>query len=503
MKLDHLLKNIDVRSTEGDLEVEVTGIRYDSRAVDRGAVFVAIRGQHSDGNDFVDEAVSRGAVGVVSENTGSGSVPWVQVESGRAALAALAAEYYQRPTGQLSLVGITGTNGKTTTAHLVESVLQSAGHPVAFFGTTQHRGPGFEKKTGLTTPEASDLEHMFRKAFDAGCRHGVMEVSSHAIQMRRVEQLAFDVVVFTNLSPEHLDFHGGIQEYFEVKKRLFTGLLGVPPPLAVVNRDDACFEELQHAGNAKVLSFGLTPDADVYPEEFDFGPNGLEAEFETPAGTIRLVSALTGRLNLYNVAAAVAVSLALDLPTESIVDGVRQLRSVPGRFEFVDRGQSFRLIVDYAHTDDALANVLAAARKITKGKLIVVFGAGGDRDPLKRPKMGEVVARQSDFAVLTSDNPRSEDPLRIIQMIEKGLTAAGGRYRCVPDRREAIRTAIECAGRQDTVVIAGKGHETHQIIGDRRVPFDDRVVAGELLDEWIRLLNSKGSTKGFGRSPEG
>lgn len=484
MKLDELLANIDVLSKAGDVGVDVTGVRYDSRMVEPGSVFVAIRGEEADGNDFVDEAVRRGAAAIVSEAVPRGSTPWVQVPSDRAALAALAAGYFARPTGQMSLVGITGTNGKTTTAHLVESIVKAAGHRVVVLGTTDHRGPGFELEAKLTTPESSDLEQVFRSAVDAGCRHGVMEVSSHSIELKRVEQLAFDVVAFTNLSREHLDFHGGIEDYFGVKQRLFQGLQGVPPPVAVLNRDDAFFDVLSESGNPTCLSFGMTSDADIFPKEFSLSRDGFTARFETPRGEINVRSALIGRLNLSNVAAAVGIGLALDLPTESIIDGVAALRSVPGRFEFVDHGQSFRVIVDYAHTDDALEKVLTAAREITEGNLILVFGAGGDRDSSKRQTMGAVAASNSDFAVLTSDNPRSEDPLGIIRMIEKGFTSNKGHaYTSVPDRREAIRIAIERAGNEDTVVIAGKGHERHQVVGDVRLPFDDRVVAGELLDE--------------------
>ncbi len=487
MKLDQLLANIDVLSRSGDGQVDVTGVQYDSRRVEPGFVFVAVRGERVDGNDFVDAALERGAAAIVSEAAPIGSAPWVRVRSDRRALAALAASYFGRPTDQLKLVGITGTNGKTTTAYLVESIVRAAGYPVARLGTTDHRGPGFRQGAKLTTPEAPDLEQMFRSTVDTGCGHAVMEVSSHAIALKRVEGLSFDVVAFTNLSAEHLDFHGGMEDYFSVKQRLFTGLQGVPPPAAVLNRDDRYFEALSESGNSTCLSFGMTSDADIFPKEFSFGWHGLTAEFETPRGVVDLKSELMGRLNLYNVAAAVGIGIALELPTLSIVDGVEALRNVPGRFEFVDHGQRFRVIVDYAHTGDALRKALTAAREITEGKLIVVFGAGGDRDSSKRREMGAVAASCSDFAVLTSDNPRSEDPLGIIGMIAKGFPAKGKRYTSVPDRREAIRLAIGRAEKRDTVVIAGKGHEAYQVVGDVQLPFDDRVVVGELLDE----LNSR------------
>ncbi len=483
MKLEQLLADIEVLSRSADGGIDVTGVRYDSRMVEPGSVFVAIRGERTDGNDFVDEALGRGGAVIVSEAAGTGAVPWVRVRSDRAALAALAAAYFDRPTDQLKLVGITGTNGKTTTAHLVESIVKAAGCPVASLGTTDHRGPGFGRAAKLTTPEAADLEEMFRATVDAGCGHAVMEVSSHAIELKRVERLSFDVVAFTNLSADHMDFHGGMDAYFGVKQRLFTGLVGAPPPAAVLNRDDRYFEALSTSGNSTCLSFGMNADADVYPGEFSFDWHGLTVEFRTPRGIIGLRSKLVGRLNLYNVAAAVGIGLALEMPTGAIVEGVEALRNVPGRFEFVDHGQSFRVIVDYAHTEDALEKALTSAREITTGKLIVVFGAGGDRDRSKRPMMGAVAARCSDFAVITSDNPRGEDPDEIIRMIEQGFPETGGQHASVTDRRAAIRFAIEGAQSQDTVVIAGKGHERYQIVGDDRLPFDDRVVVGELLDE--------------------
>jgi UDP-N-acetylmuramoyl-L-alanyl-D-glutamate--2,6-diaminopimelate ligase len=485
MKLHELLSGIDARSRSGNLQVEISGVRYDSRTVEPGSVFVAVRGQQVDGNRFIDEAVERGAVAIVSEASvpdSVGPVAWLQVDSDRRALAALASRFYARPTDRLTLVGITGTNGKTTTAHLVESVLQSAGHAVTLLGTFENRGPGFQQRAKLTTPESSDLEQIFRRAVDAGCRYAVMEVSSHSIELKRVEQLSFDVAAFTNLSAEHLDFHGRIEEYFGVKQRLFTGLLGTPPPLAVLNRDDACFEVLRESGNPKCLSFGMSPNADIYPKLFELSRPGFTVEFQTPRGPIVIASELTGRLNLYNVAAAVSIGMGLDLPSRAIVDGIGSVQNVPGRFEFVDRGQPFSLIVDYAHTPDALDKVLSSAREITEGKLIVVFGAGGDRDRSKRQEMGAIAACLSDFAVLTSDNPRSEDPTEIMRMIEKGFPRDSSRYMLVPDRREAIRAAIERASDLDTVVIAGKGHETYQIVGDLKLPFDDRAVARELLD---------------------
>ena len=400
-------------------------------------------------------------------------------------MAVLAGNFYAHPTREMCLVGVTGTNGKTTTAHLVESILVADGLETALFGTVDHRWPGHSEKARHTTPEAPDLERMLRAALDAGSRHAVMEVSSHAIALDRVGCLEFDLAAFTNISGEHLDFHGGQRAYFETKRRLFEGMSGGPPSIAVINRDDSTFEELASCGSPTVMSFGMTPEADVYPSDFQVQWSGVRAAYQTPFGEIRVESRLVGRVNLYNLGAAVAIATALDVPPASIAAGVASLHGVPGRFESIDCGQPFRVVVDFAHTDHALQRTLETGRALTRGRVIVVFGAGGDRDIEKRSRMGAVAAKHADFAIVTSDNPRREDPLRIIQMVESGLKKHADSYLCVEDRREAIRRGFEAARPGDTVVIAGKGHETGQIVGETVLPFDDRAVARELLDELV------------------
>jgi UDP-N-acetylmuramoyl-L-alanyl-D-glutamate--2,6-diaminopimelate ligase len=483
MKLAELLAGIDVVSVSGGGDVDIRGVAYDSRQAGAGFLFVAMRGEVADGNDFVAEAVGNGAAVIVSEREPALDVPWVRVPSARIALAALAARFFGNPTRQLCLVGITGTNGKTTTAHLLESVFEAAGYKVVLLGTTGYRGPGFTQHASLTTPEAPDLERRFREAVEAGGTHAVMEVSSHAIAMNRTWGLEFDVAVFTNLSHEHLDFHGGVEEYFETKRKLFRGLGTSPPPVAIVNHDDPYGRRLSDCGNRACLSYGLEPGAQVFPTTVELDWTGSRASFRTPRGDLDVRSSLLGRTNLYNVAAAVAVGVALKVPEGAITAGIAALAGVPGRCELVTRGQSFKVIVDYAHTDDALRKVLTAVRELTPGRLILVFGAGGERDGGKRRRMGEVAARYSDVQIVTSDNPRREDPDRIIRMVEAGLEAESGNYSSLSDRREAIRAALRQAGPGDTVIIAGKGHETTQVVGAEALPFDDRVVAGELLDE--------------------
>ncbi|PYS04703.1 MAG: UDP-N-acetylmuramoyl-L-alanyl-D-glutamate--2,6-diaminopimelate ligase [Acidobacteria bacterium] len=444
-----------------------------------------MRGTRTDGNRFLPQAIANGAAGIVScaPPLESLAMPWIQVDDERAALAILAANFYQHPTEELHLVGVTGTNGKTTTTYLVESILQEAGHTAAVLGTIEYRGPGFDYAAERTTPEAPDLERLFRQVVDAGWRYAVMEVSSHAIEMKRVMGLQFEIAVFTNLSRDHLDFHGDMESYFEAKKKLFTGLTGVKPKLMVLNMDDPRYESLRAIDPPRVITYGMQPAAEICPSHYHFGWDGTDATYKTPLGELEVHTSLMGKPNLYNIGASIGVAVGLDIPSGAVQSGLQRLRNVPGRFELVSAGQLFRVIVDYAHTDDALEKVLRSAREITSGKVIVVFGCGGERDRTKRPVMGEVATRESDYAVVTSDNPRGEDAMEIIREIEGGMK--GARYRVVADRREAIRTALGEAQKGDTVVIAGKGHETYQTIGDRSYAFDDRVVARELLDELI------------------
>jgi UDP-N-acetylmuramoyl-L-alanyl-D-glutamate--2,6-diaminopimelate ligase len=491
MLLSAVLSGCSVVHTRGELGVEVSGITLDSRTVVPGMVFAAVRGLKTDGNRFVPQAIARGAVVIVSALPPAGypETTWIQVADERAALAVLAANFYQRPAEKLHAIGVTGTNGKTTTTCVVEAILQAAGFPCAVFGTIDYRGPGFRLTAERTTPEAPDLQALFKRVVDGGWKYAVMEVSSHAIELKRVAGLRFDVAVFTNLTRDHLDLHHDMRSYFLAKKKLFTGLDGTIPRVMVLNRDDPQFEELKAIAPSRVISYGLGADADIVPVRHALAPDlsKMEVVYNSPLGQLQLRTGLLGKPNLYNIGAAIGVATGLGVPAEAIRQGVEQLKNVPGRFELVQAGQPFRIVVDYAHTDDALERLLESAREITPGRVLVVFGCGGDRDRTKRPLMGEVAARGSNFVVATSDNPRSEDPLEILREVEPGLTLAGGiegkTYRLIADRREAIRVVLEMARPGDTVLLAGKGHETYQIIGDENLPFDDRVVAQELLDE--------------------
>jgi UDP-N-acetylmuramoyl-L-alanyl-D-glutamate--2,6-diaminopimelate ligase len=483
MILHELLSGLNARRVAGDLDTEVLGIAYDSRRVSVGDLFVAIRGEKLDGNRFIPRAIAKGAAGVVSalDPVQSVPMPWIQVQDERAAMAIIAANFYAHPTKDLHLVGVTGTNGKTTTTYIVESILKAAGEPTAVFGTIEYRGPGFDFVAERTTPEAPDLEKLFRQVVDAGWRHAVMEVSSHAIEMKRVVALEFEIAIFTNLSRDHLDFHGDMESYFRAKRKLFEGLSGTKPRVMVLNADDSRYTNLRSIDPSRVISYGMQVAADICPLRNQFGWEATDATFKTPIGELEVRTSLMGKTNLFNIGAAIGAAVALDVPANAIVDGIQNLLCVPGRFEPVAAGQRFRVIVDYAHTDDALEKVLKTAREITSGRLIVVFGCGGERDRTKRPLMGQAAARDSDYAIVTSDNPRNEDPMAIIKEIEEGMK--GANYRIQADRREAIRIALAEAKEGDTVLIAGKGHETYQTIGTTAHPFDDRVVAKELLHE--------------------
>src|SRR5215467_12709441 len=442
MTLRELLKGCSVRTATGDLATEILGLAYDSRAVLPGHLFFAIRGTRVDGNRFMPKAIAKGAAAVVSvlAPVSALEMPWVQVDDERAAMAAIAGNFYGHPTANLRLVGVTGTNGKTTTTYIIESILKAAAKPAAVFGTIEYRGPGFDFVAERTTPEAPDLEKLFRQVVDAGWQYAVMEISSHAIEMKRVAGLNVDVAVFTNLSRDHLDFHGDMETYFFAKKKLFEGLNGTRPQKMVLNMDDARFEDLRAIAPARVVSYGMQLAADICPSRYRFGWEGTDAMYKTPVGDLEVRTSLMGKPNLLNIGAAIGVGIALDVPSDAIMRGIEQLSNVPGRFEPVSAGQSFRIIVDYAHTDDALERVLLSAREITSGRLILVFGCGGERDRSKRPAMGEIAVRNSDYAIVTSDNPRGEDPTAIIREIEHGMDSVA-QYAIV-DRREAIRAAL-------------------------------------------------------------
>jgi UDP-N-acetylmuramoyl-L-alanyl-D-glutamate--2,6-diaminopimelate ligase len=480
MNLRDLLPGLDAGAGPAP---EVRSLAYNSQRVEPGAAFFAIRGEQSDGHRFIPQALDRGAVAVVSEDAPPAGfrVPWVRVPAIRRALSDAARTFYRHPEQALNLVGITGTNGKTTTAYLIESILRAAGVGAGLFGTIEHHVAGRTLPAHNTTPESLDLVASLAELRSAGAAAAVMEVSSHALAQERVWGLPFAVALFTNLTRDHLDYHHTMEEYFRAKLRLFEGLGTPAPALGVINVDDPWGRRLLESGAAHFVTFGSSSEAALYPRRFGSDLSGLKATVVTPHGTLEIVSRLVGRPNLMNIIGAVAAAQGLGVSPDRIQEGVAALESVPGRFERVDSGQPFMVLVDYAHTDDALRNVLTTAREFARNRLMVVFGCGGDRDRSKRAPMGEAAGSLADLVVLTSDNPRSEDPLMIMNDALVGLQRTGKAYLLEVDRAAAIQRALERARAGDVVVIAGKGHETYQVLKDRTIAFDDRETAREAL----------------------
>ncbi|HET7292028.1 MAG TPA: UDP-N-acetylmuramoyl-L-alanyl-D-glutamate--2,6-diaminopimelate ligase [Vicinamibacteria bacterium] len=483
MTLRELLAVVPGAELHGDGSLAVGGVSHDSRRVAAGALFVAIRGLQTDGNQYVEAALRKGAVAVVSEEAPRPGfhAPWVRVKDAREALALLSAAQLGHPSRRLTLVGVTGTNGKTTTTYLIDAILRAAGHRTGLVGTVQYRVGDRLAEAVRTTPESSDLHELFRDMVDAGASHAVLEVSSHSLALKRVHGCDFHVAVFTNLTRDHLDFHGDMDRYFAAKRALFdTGLRA--DGHAVVNADDDRAPELVRASRGAVLTYGIERDALCRAEDLSLSLAGARFTLRTPEGRLALETPLLGRFNVQNVLAACATAFALGVPRDAVPRGVASLKGVPGRMERVAAGQEFAVIVDYAHTDDALRNLLETVRELRPRRVIAVFGCGGDRDRTKRPLMGAVAARLADVAVVTSDNPRSEPPEAIIEDIVRGMNGYGkAERRVVVDRREAIAKALEMASPGDAVVIAGKGHETYQVLRERTIPFDDRQVARDVL----------------------
>jgi len=446
-----------------------------------GDVFVAMKGANADGHDYVGEALARGAAAVICERPLENPAPQIVVGNGRVALAQAAAEVYGHPSRFLHLVGVTGTNGKTTVVHMIESVARAAGEQTGVIGTLGARIGDQVLPTPLTTPEASDLQRQLATMRSRGVETAVIEVSSHGLALHRVDCARFALGVFTNLGHDHLDFHGNMERYFAAKRRLFEMLPAGAP--AVLNVDDPHGARLA-ATVSRPVTYAVEKNADCTPGRLDLGVDGTFIEVRTPRGPLRLESPLIGRAAAYNVLAATAAAVALDLPFEGIEAGVRALAVVPGRMQTVSgAGDDLTVIVDSAHTDDALRSLLEAVRQLAARRIVTVFGCGGDRDATKRPLMGLVATRLSDAVILTSDNPRSEDPNAIIADIERGIARSDTTHVSIVDRQAAIARAIADAAPGDTVVIAGKGHERYQVLSSRAVPFDDTVVARAALQE--------------------
>jgi UDP-N-acetylmuramoyl-L-alanyl-D-glutamate--2,6-diaminopimelate ligase len=488
--------------SDRDLEVEVSDLAYRSGSVAPGALFFCVRGFRADGHDFAADAVARGAVALVCERPLDLGVPELVVDSVRVAMAPLAATFFDRPAQSLAVAGVTGTNGKTTTTFLLRHVLEEAGRRTGLLGTVHSMVGGRVEEAERTTPEAIDLQRSLREMVDAGDDACVIEVSSHALELHRADAIDFDCVVFTNLTQDHLDFHGTLENYFGAKRRLFAPAASPRPRVPVINVDDEwgrkITEELAEGGITDTLTFAIDREADYRADEVDLGPAGSSFVCQAPDGTVPVTIGLPGVFNVYNALATLVAAGSLGVELGAAAAALASARQVPGRFEPIDEGQAFSVLVDYAHTPDSLASVLWAARKLLgrngSGRLVCVFGAGGDRDQAKRPLMGEAARRLADHVIVTSDNPRSEDPGSIIAAILEGAERVEGKgaeesvLLVEPDRRAAIAAALRHADAGDVVVIAGKGHEQGQeLAGGRKVPFDDREVARSELRVLMNL----------------
>lgn len=461
-----------------DPEAVVSGLHYDSRKIGPGNLFFAVSGYQADGNQFAGQALSRGAVAVVSESNRSGSgLPWIRVKNCRRAMALMSAVFLGRPADRLEMIAVTGTAGKTTTTYFLRSIMEAAGRRAGLLGTISYWVGGREYPAPNTTPESLDLQLLLSQMVEAGADTAIMEASSHGIELDRVAGINFAVAVFTNLSQDHLDFHGDMESYLKSKLKLFQSLWS--GSVAVVNSDDPAAQRVRQAAAAGCLNYGIDHPAEVSALDIRPTARGTGFTLAAPSGSVPINLAIPGRHNVYNALAAAAAALARKISLEQVKAGLEGIKQVAGRFEMIDQGQDFSVMVDYAHTPDELSRLLAAVRELKPARIITVFGCGGDRDRSKRPLMGRAVAENSDLVVVTSDNPRTEDPAQIIEDILPGLSER--EYLLLPDRREAIRRAVGLAQPDDMVVIAGKGHEDYQILGTSKVHFDDREEAREAL----------------------
>ena len=494
MNWKDLAEEVTAVDASGDSAQPVTSVEYDSRRVRPGAVFVAMKGGSTDGNRYVDKALAAGALGIITDSSPAfdhllvyqAGLPVLEVEHGRRALAEASAAFFGHPERSLSAIGITGTNGKTTTAFLAEELLNEAARTTVLVGTIEYHVAGEVRPSLHTTPESRDLFELMAEGVSRGATELVTEVSSHALDQGRAAGVHFDVAVFTNLTRDHLDYHRTMEKYFAAKRLLFDGSVYPAPRVAVVNAHDSYSERLaeaaRHAG-AEIRTYGIG-QGDWRAASYELTPAGAVLDLESPAGLARVTSHLAGEVNILNLLAALAAAHARGVEFADLVEFVPRLKPVPGRFQPVNAGQPFTVIVDYAHTDDALRNLAALAREMiaqSGGHVITVFGCGGDRDRTKRPKMGQAAGEGSDFVVATSDNPRSEDPAAILAEIEPALKATGVRYTVEPDRATAIHAALQAAVPRDVVLIAGKGHEKEQILATGAIPFDDAEIALRML----------------------
>ncbi|MFW5981281.1 MAG: UDP-N-acetylmuramoyl-L-alanyl-D-glutamate--2,6-diaminopimelate ligase [bacterium] len=483
MNLKKLIQDINPLEIKGELEKKIDNIVYDSRQVKAGSLFLAIRGFTLDGHDFIDKAIKNGAIAIVIEKElkeYKKDITYIKVKDSREAMAHIAAVFYNYPLEELDLIGITGTNGKTTTTYLIKNMLDNIGMEAGLIGTIKNIIGDKVLPATRTTPESLDLYTLFDKMYQANLKRVVMEVSSHALDLKRVIGMKFKVAIFTNISQDHLDYHKTISAYLKAKSKLFTQLKN--DGFAVVNIDDKHSDKIIKASVSDVLTYSINKDSDFKAYNIDLSPRGVSFSIQGKMN-FDIKMKITGLFNVYNTLAAIACGYALGLKERQIKEGLERVTGVAGRFEAIKEAREFSVIVDYAHTPDGMENVLKTALEFVKGKIIVVFGCGGDRDKGKRPQMAEMAAKYGDYVIITSDNPRSEEPIDIIQDIEKGIENTDTEYKKIIDRKEAIHAAIKQARKDDMLIIFGKGHETYQVFKDKTIAFDDRQVAREALEE--------------------
>lgn len=482
-KLQTLLDQLMVYQLFNEGNPEITGIEMDSRKVEKGNLFICIKGENFDGHEYVKEVVQKGAVAIVAERMVETDVPVILVRDSRHTMAVLSDHFYDQPTHQLQLIGVTGTNGKTTVTHIMDTLFQDQEKRTGVIGTIEMRINNQKYPVANTTPEAPFLQKAFSKMVDEKVDSAFMEVSSHALEMGRVRGCDYDIAVFTNLSQDHLDYHETMEKYLQAKGLLFSQLGNTydrkKHKIAILNEDDPASSTLKKMTSAQIMTYGIENKSDIMAKNIRISGKGTQFELHTLSGTYEVEMKLIGKFSVYNVLAALTAGIAAGIEEQKMIESVEQLGGVPGRFEVIDEGQPFPVIVDYAHTPDSLENVLTTIQEFAEGDVHVIVGCGGNRDRTKRPLMAKIAVDHSDHAIFTSDNPRTEAPDKIIEDMEAG--AVKGSYTSIIDRKEAIETAVKIAKDGDVILIAGKGHETYQIIGDRTIDFDDREVARKAI----------------------
>jgi len=484
MILKEVLNGIEVEKIEGSLEKEISGIAFDSRVISNDYLFVAIKGFKSDGHDYIEEAIKKGATAIIVENDveTEGDITIIKLKDSRASLSKVSANFYGNPSKHLDMIGITGTNGKTTITYLIKSIFEKSNNKMGIIGTIGNIIDGELIKTENTTPESTIIQKSLRDMVKANIDSCVMEVSSHSLDLKRVEDCNFDVGIFTNLSREHLDYHETLENYFETKLKLFY----MTEKANIINIDDSYGSEIvkriSHL-NTSTITYGIVKKSDIFATNIDYHLEGVNFTLNTPKGTVDIHLNIPGEFSVYNALAAASCGYVYDISLEDIRDGLEMVKGVKGRFEIVPTNRDFTVIIDFAHTPDGLEKVLTAIEQFAEGRVVALFGAGGNRDRTKRPVMGETVAKHADFLIVTSDNPRNEDPAKIIEDVVQGVEKVSSDYISIVDRKEAIRYAIENAKPKDIILLAGKGHETYTIIKDQVLPFDERQIVLDILKD--------------------